>query len=75
MGSTKIELVKDLNDYIKLGYPMSVLLADMAKLAERGYFHDFESPLATTKVDLVFQLRSLGLEDLAKKVINGEYDE
>jgi len=58
----------------------------MIKRARDGYYHDFLSPLAMPEVQLVADLRELStrpatprasrplLRDLAKAVINGEFD-
>lgn len=43
--------------------------------AREGFYHDFESPIATPKVQLVRDLRSVGLEELARRVMNGDFDE
>lgn len=42
--------------------------------ARRGYYHDFLSPLAMPEMQLVQDLRELGLEQFAQRVINGEFD-
>lgn len=41
----------------------------------QGHYHDFKSPLATPKLALVGELKRLGLEDVAKEVASGSYDE
>ncbi len=73
--STKVELVQELFDYIKLGHPKAYLIGNIAALAQQGYYHDFECTITTPKVQLVSDLRSVDLEELAQKVINGEFDE
>jgi len=53
-------------------------LDDMAEAAARGYYHDFLSPLDTPCIQLVSDLRATNkyaARDLAKRVINGEFDE
>lgn len=42
--------------------------------ARRGYYHDFLSPLPTPELQLVQDLRDLGMEELAQRVIDGEFD-
>lgn len=44
------------------------------KRAKDGYYHDFETPVATPKVDLHNHLLAAGYEDLAFKVTQGNYD-
>ncbi len=79
MGNTKVGLVKDLENALALAKGISsdaeknlLILIDRAK---KGYYHDFESPLATPKIELVADLRANGLSILAQKVIDGDYDE
>lgn len=43
--------------------------------AKKGYYHDFESPIAMPKFQLVQDLRAVGLYDTADEVIKGKYDE
>lgn len=75
--STKKELVQELFKIIKAdgGHPQAYLIGNIAAQAQKGYYHDFESPLATPKIQLVSDLRGVGLQDLAKRVIDGEFDE
>lgn len=68
-GDTKTTLVRDLE-----GKPESVLRDRLIARAKAGYFHDFETPLATPKVTLVKELTNLGYDDLAQKVKDGAYD-
>lgn len=51
------------------GYPPSVV--DQAR---RGQWSDFKSPLALPKMELVSMLRIDGHEQLAQRVICGEFD-
>jgi hypothetical protein len=44
------------------------------KRAEAGYYDDFESPLATAIIQLVTDLRVAGLDKLAQRAIDGEFD-
>lgn len=46
----------------------------MVEAALAGYYHDFESELAFPEMQLVADLRKLGLEELAQRVIDGEFD-
>lgn len=70
MGSTKKELVEDL-----WRKPYSLKRAQIERDAKRGRYHDFETELATPKVQLVADLRAAGFEDLAQKAIDGAYDD
>lgn len=76
MGSTKIDLVKDLNEKAfktvdpKKGYAIKI----MAQRAAMGYYHDFESELAYPKIQLHLDLLEFGFTDLDTKLQKGEYD-
>jgi hypothetical protein len=70
MGSTKKELVDDL-----LRKPYSLERDRILQEAYAGGYHDFDSELATPKVQLVQDLRGAGFEDLAQRTIDGAYDE
>jgi hypothetical protein len=78
MGSTKVELVEDLAELIKAngGHPKAYLLGDIMAAAQKGTYHDFESELATPKIQLVRDLTGIsGTEQIINKVKNGDYDE
>lgn len=49
-------------------------LRDMIKLARRGHYHDFLSPLALPETQLVADLRQAGHEATAQRVIAGDFD-
>lgn len=49
-------------------------LASMIVRARSGYYDDYKSPLAAPIITLVADLRGLGLNDLAQRAINGEWD-
>lgn len=49
-------------------------LQGMIRAAKRGDFSDTLSKSATPIMDLVDALRKLGLDDLAFRAINGEFD-
>jgi len=68
-GDTKTTLVADLEQK-----PESVLRDRLIARARAGYYHDFETELATPKVTLVKDLANMGYEDLAQKVKDGGYD-
>lgn len=70
MGSTKKELIEDL-----WRKPHSLVRSAILRQAERGQYHDFESPLMAPKVQLVCDLNAAGFGDLAQKVIDGAYDD
>jgi hypothetical protein len=69
-GDTKTTLVADLERK-----PPSEAREHLITLARGGFFHDYDSPSATPKVDLHDALAAVGYEDLAQKVINGAYDD
>jgi hypothetical protein len=70
MGSTKKELVDDLRKK-----PWSLKREYVLKRALKGVYHDFDTELATPKLQLVADLRQAGFEDLADRTIAGEYDD
>ena len=47
---------------------------EMISLAAQGYYGDFTSPLATPISQLVSDCREEGLESVAIRAINGEFD-
>lgn len=49
-------------------------LFDLEQEARAGRFDDFESESATPQIDLVQALRSAGVDDLAQRAMNGEWD-
>lgn len=52
-------------------------LEDLAKRAETGEFHDFESPHAMPEMMLVGELAAIGTPEadaLRRRVINGDFD-
>jgi len=53
----------------KAGAPIA-----MREKALRGNYDDFESQSATPIVDLVRDARAVGLEDIAQRAMNGEFD-
>lgn len=70
--STMVELVQEL-EAIK---PPSLLLNMIIEEAKAGEFHDYKNKKYTCgKVAVVGYLRKAGLEDLAKRVMKGEFDE
>lgn len=50
-------------------------LVELAALAERGQFSDFESPHDLPKVELVKALQKAKRMDLAQRVMGGEFDD
>jgi hypothetical protein len=52
----------------------AVGLPQMAAKARVGYYSDFDSTIAFPKMTLVDELRALGQEALAVRVIDGEFD-
>lgn len=49
-------------------------LERLVKRARAGMYDDYESPLATPQMQLVEDLRKVGLTDMVKRVMNGEFD-
>lgn len=73
--STMVELVTELE---KSAPPLELmsLYQETIHEAKAGEYHDFKNEkYACGKVEVVSRLRKLGLEDLAKRVIEGEFDE
>lgn len=68
--STKTKLVEDLFKKEPGAYRDALI-----KLAKDGYYHDFETTLATPKITLHDDLMRAGYLDLAQNVIDGDYDE
>lgn len=68
--SSKTTLVQDLE-----AKPQSRRRDRLIQLARRGHFHDFETSLATPKIELRNALLALGFDDLAQKTIEGAYDD
>ncbi len=82
MANTKIELVAELEKIVSqreaIGVTDNSKIKAIISKAKAGYYHDFETEIATPKVQLVSDLREVKLklcDDIALKVINGEYDE
>lgn len=79
MGSTKVDLVQDLENELAL----SVLLSEEEKAkipaiiekAKKGYYHDFESEIATPKTQLHIDLLEAGLPELDRRMQSGMYDD
>lgn len=55
--------------------PESPARNQLIQRALKGIYHDFETPHATPKINLVCELRDAGFEDLAKMTIDGEFDD
>lgn len=70
MGSTKKELLEDL-----WKKPHSLARMEIITRAKRGYYHDFDTTIATPKVQLVADLNAAGFDDLAQKAMDGDYDD
>jgi len=47
---------------------------ELLERAKADHFHDYKAESATPCVDLVGALRRAGLEELAKRAMNGEFD-
>jgi len=69
--STMVELVEELE---KL--PSTPEVQEMISEAKAGEYHDYKNnKYVCGKVAVVGKLRNAGLNELAKRVIDGEYDE
>lgn len=75
MGSTKVELVKDLEDAIKAGKQPAWKIGNIMANAQKGMYHDFDSELATPKMQLHADLLEVGLVEIDQKMQNGDYDD
>lgn len=79
MGSTTEDLIEDLEKELK--YSVLITEEQKAKIpaiiqkAKEGYYHDFQTPIATPKIQLHQDLLDAGLENLDKKMQNGDYDD
>jgi len=74
MGSTKIELVNDLEKSI-ISNEMYPKVKKIIENARHGYYHDFDTPIATPKTQLHLDLLDAGLTEIDKKMQNGDYDD
>ena len=54
--------------------PITDLRDDLISAAQKLYYDDFGSPLATPKMQLHADLSEAGYADLAKNVVEGVYD-
>lgn len=75
---TKVELVKILEEKLKdesLDDKQKGMIMAIQMNAQRGFYHDFESPVAFPKMRLVDDLNSAGLWGLADDVKEGLFDE
>jgi hypothetical protein len=70
MGGTKTTLIADL-----LRKPPSLKRDGIIARAKQGYYHDYETSLATPKMTLYAELREAGFRDLAVKARDGDYDD
>ena len=68
--STMVELVEELERL-----PRCVVRDAILARAREGAYHDFKSELPAPKVQCVEDLRRGGYKELAKRVIDGEFDE
>jgi len=48
--------------------------ADMIANARKGYYDDYKSELALPCIQLVADLQALGLDDLRRRAMDGEFD-
>lgn len=77
MGNTKVELVKDLAEKLKQKLPteQANAIAEIMMRAESGYYHDFDATIAAPKIQLHMDLLAVSLDDIDKKMQNGDYDD
>lgn len=70
--STMVELVTELEKV----HPRTPLIEQMIAEAKAGEYHDYKNEkYICGKVAVVGYLREAGLNDLAKQVMNGDFDE
>lgn len=72
MANTEVELVAELEKVKRKNPKLVQRIIDNAK---RGHYHDFKSNMMMPKVTLTRDLQAAGLDELASRVINGDYDE
>jgi hypothetical protein len=79
MGSTTVDLIKDLEEKFRspdTTHDQVFLINKISKEARNGEFHDFwNEKYPAPKMELRRQLLNANLGDLADKVVNGEYDD
>lgn len=77
MGNTKVDLVRDLEEVAQEIMDETTLnkIMRIVRNAERGMYHDFDSELATPKMQLHVDLLAAGLTEIDKKMQNGDYDD
>lgn len=74
-SSRKLQLaLQDAAIAIPTAEPRKRKVWEMSERAGTGYYSDYNSPLATPCIQLVADLRALGLEELAKRAIDGDFD-
>lgn len=73
MKSTRVELVQELENLPDRSKGTAVLM--MIEEAKAGKYHDKESNLPNPKRALHDKLKMEGLDDLADRVIAGEFNE
>lgn len=73
---TRTDLVAKLEALLpSAGATKASRIRTIIEAAKRGEYHDYKSPHATPKVNLVVDLQRASLNGIAKEVINGNYDE
>lgn len=78
MSDTRVELVAELDKILgdrSIGATKRRRVESIRERALRGEFHDFKSPNAAPKVDLVTALSEAGIASLAARVRQGDFDE
>ena len=76
MKDTRKDLVEELRALLPTsGASKRKLLGQIISAAEKGMFHDFKSPLAAPKTSLIYALREASCNTIARRVVNGEFDE
>lgn len=82
MANTKVELVEELEKIVSqreaIGVTDNSKIKAVISKAKAGHYHDFETEIATPKVQLVSDLKEIKLkltDDIAQRVVHGEFDE
>lgn len=76
MADTRKELVEELEKLLPMcGATKVQKVRAIMEEAKRGDFHDYKSPHAAPKAELVLRLRAAALNVFARRVIKGDFDE
>lgn len=74
MGNTKTDLVRDLENSV-ISNEMHPKVRAIIEKAKDGFYHDFDTLIATPKMQLHLDLLDAGLNQIDQKMQNGDYDD